>query len=265
MSLCPSCRVRRSAVGPNGAGKSTLLKIMAGTETVSNGDALLSPGYTVGILEQEPQLDESLNVLENVETGVAETKALMARFNEISEALADPEADYDTLLAEMGKLQEELDRRNAWDLDAQLEQAMDALRCPPGDADVTVLSGGSADGWLCARCCFASPTCCCSTNRPTISTRRACSGSSSTSRSIPDRRGDHPRPVLLGQRRAVDPGDDRGRCFPYEGNFSTYLGDQGVATQGGSAKDARCASASLTNSSGSVGTRRRAKPSRSRV
>jgi len=130
LSFLPGAKI--GVVGPNGAGKSTLLKIMAGTETVSNGDAMLSPGYAVGILEQEPKLDDSKNVLENVELGVAATKALMARFNEISEALADPEADYDALLSEMGKLQEELDHRNAWDLDAQLEQAMDALRCPPG-------------------------------------------------------------------------------------------------------------------------------------
>ncbi|MCU0299645.1 MAG: ATP-binding cassette domain-containing protein, partial [Candidatus Nanopelagicales bacterium] len=140
LAFLPGAKI--GVVGPNGAGKSTLLKIMAGTETVSNGDALLSPGYSVGILEQEPQLDDSKTVLENVELGVAETKALMARFNEISEALADPEADYDALLAEMGTLQEKLDHRNAWDLDAQLEQAMDALRCPPGDADPSVLSGG---------------------------------------------------------------------------------------------------------------------------
>ncbi|HNO16170.1 MAG TPA: ATP-binding cassette domain-containing protein, partial [Actinomycetota bacterium] len=120
LSFLPGAKI--GVVGPNGAGKSTLLKIMAGTETVSNGDAMLSPGYTVGILEQEPKLDDSKTVLENVELGVAETKGLIARFNEISEALADPEADYDALLAEMGKLQEELDRRNAWDLDAQLEQ-----------------------------------------------------------------------------------------------------------------------------------------------
>ncbi len=129
-------------VGPNGAGKSSLLKIMAGLDEVSNGEAQLAEGATVGILMQEPNLDESKNVLENVQEGVAETKAMIDRFNAISAELADPDADYDSLLAEMGKLQEEIDHRNAWDLDAQLEQAMDALRCPPGDADVSVLSGG---------------------------------------------------------------------------------------------------------------------------
>ena len=127
-------------VGPNGAGKSTVLRIMAGLDHPSNGDAVLSPGYTVGILEQEPRLNEDKTVLGNVEEGVAETKATLERFNEIAEKMA---VEYsDELLDEMGRLQEQLDHRNAWDLDSQLEQAMDALRCPPADADVTVLSGG---------------------------------------------------------------------------------------------------------------------------
>ena len=140
LSFLPGAKI--GVVGPNGAGKSSLIKIMAGLDQPSNGDALLAPGATVGILLQEPDLDPDKTVLENVEEGVAETKAMMARFNEVSEALADPEADYDSLLSEMGTLQEQLDHRNAWDLDAQLEQAMEALRCPPPDADVTVLSGG---------------------------------------------------------------------------------------------------------------------------
>ena len=140
LSFLPGAKI--GVVGPNGAGKSSLLKIMAGVDQVSNGDAILSPGYTVGILMQEPMLDESKTVLENVEEGVAETKAMVDRFNEISAQMADPDADYDALLAEMGKLQEEIDHRNAWDLDSQLEQAMDALRCPAPDADVSVLSGG---------------------------------------------------------------------------------------------------------------------------
>jgi len=140
LSFLPGAKI--GVVGPNGAGKSSLLKIMAGVDQVSNGDALLSPGFTAGILMQEPQLDESKTVLENVEEGVAETKAMIDRFNDISAQMADPDADFDALMAEMGKLQEEIDHRNAWDLDSQLEQAMDALRCPPADADVAVLSGG---------------------------------------------------------------------------------------------------------------------------
>jgi ATP-binding cassette ChvD family protein len=129
-------------VGPNGAGKSTVLQIMAGLQQPSNGEAYLTPGYTVGILLQEPHLDETKNVIDNVKEGVAETVAMLARFDEISAEMANPDADYDTLLAEMGNLQEQLDHRNAWELDSQLEQAMDALRCPPPDADVSVLSGG---------------------------------------------------------------------------------------------------------------------------
>ncbi len=129
-------------VGPNGAGKSTLIKVMAGLEQVSNGEAYLTPGYTVGILAQEPKLDETKTVLGNVEDGVAETKAMLDRYNEMSAEMANPDADYDKLLEEMGKLQEAIDHKNAWDLDAQLEMAMDALRCPAPDADVTKLSGG---------------------------------------------------------------------------------------------------------------------------
>jgi ATP-binding cassette ChvD family protein len=129
-------------VGPNGAGKSTVLQIMAGLQQPSNGEAYLTPGYTVGILMQEPVLNESKNVIDNVKEGVAETVAMLARFDEISAEMANPDADYDKLLSEMGELQEQLDHRNAWELDSQLEQAMDALRCPPPDADVSVLSGG---------------------------------------------------------------------------------------------------------------------------
>ena len=129
-------------VGPNGAGKSTVLQIMAGLQQPSNGEAYLTPGFTVGILMQEPILNESKNVIDNVKEGVAETVAMLDRFNAISDEMANPDADYDKLLAEMGELQEQLDHRNAWELDSQLEQAMDALRCPPADANVSVLSGG---------------------------------------------------------------------------------------------------------------------------
>src|ERR1700709_655464 len=140
MSFLPGAKI--GMVGPNGAGKATILKIMAGLDIPSNGEAKLSAGYTVGILMQEPVLDESKTVLENVQEGVGEIKAKVDRFNEISLAMADPDADFDTLLAEMGVLQEAIDAADAWDLDSQLEQAMDALRTPPGDYPVGSLSGG---------------------------------------------------------------------------------------------------------------------------
>ncbi|MCW2287593.1 ATP-binding cassette ChvD family protein [Leucobacter luti] len=140
MAFLPGAKI--GVVGPNGAGKSTILKIMAGLDTPSNGEAILTPGYTVGILMQEPELDEDQTVLANVQQGVAEIKGKLDRFNEISAEMANPDADYDKLLPEMGELQEAIDAVDGWDLDNQLEQAMDALRCPPPEAIVSNLSGG---------------------------------------------------------------------------------------------------------------------------
>ncbi len=140
MSFFPGAKI--GMVGPNGAGKSTILKIMAGLDTPSNGEARLSEGYTVGILMQEPPLNEEKTVLGNVQEGVGEIYEKIVRYNEISEEMANPDADFDALMEEMGKLQMEIDAANAWDIDSQLEQAMDALRCPPGDSPVTHLSGG---------------------------------------------------------------------------------------------------------------------------
>ena len=140
MAFLPGAKI--GMVGPNGAGKSSILKIMAGIDQPSNGEARLTPGYSVGILLQEPPLNEDKTVLGNVEEGVAEIKSKLDRFNEISAAMADPDADFDALMTEMGTLQDALDAANAWDLDSQLEQAMDALRCPPPDAEVKNLSGG---------------------------------------------------------------------------------------------------------------------------
>ena len=140
MSFYPGAKI--GMVGPNGAGKSTILKIMAGLDPPSNGEAKLSPGYSVGILLQEPPLDESKTVLENVQEGMGELFQKVQRFNAIGEEMAEPDADFDALMEEMGKLQTDIDAANGWDLDSQLEQAMDALRCPPGDEPVTHLSGG---------------------------------------------------------------------------------------------------------------------------
>ena len=140
MSFFPGAKI--GMVGPNGAGKSTILKIMAGLDEPSNGEARLSPGYSVGILLQEPPLNEEKTVLENVQEGMGDLYAKVQRFNEIGELMGEPDADFDALMAEMGTLQTEIDAANGWDLDSQLEQAMDALRCPPGDEPVTHLSGG---------------------------------------------------------------------------------------------------------------------------
>ena len=140
LSFLPGAKI--GVVGPNGMGKSTLLKIMAGIEEVSNGDARLTPGYSVGILQQEPPLDEDKTVLENIEMAFADVKANIARFNEIGTLMGEPDADFDALMEEMGKLQDAIDAANGWDLDSQLSQAMDALQCPDPDMPVNVLSGG---------------------------------------------------------------------------------------------------------------------------
>ena len=238
LSFLPGAKI--GVVGPNGAGKSTLLKIMAGTETVSNGDAMLSPGYTVGILEQEPKLDDSKNVLENVEEGVAATKALVARFNEIGEAMADPDADFDTLLAEMGKLQEELDHRNAWDLDAQLEQAMDALRCPPPDADVSVLSGGERRRVALCQLLLRQPDLLL-LDEPTNHL------DAESVQWLEQHLEKYPGTVvaITHDRYFLDNVAqwilemDRGRCYPYEGNYSTYLETKASRLKVEGAKDAK--------------------------
>ena len=140
LSFYPGAKI--GVVGPNGMGKSTLLKLMAGLEEVSNGDARLTPGYTVGILQQEPPLDDDKTVLENIEQAFGEVKAKIDRFNEIGNLMAEPDADFDALMAEMGELQDAIDAANGWDLDSQLSQAMDALQCPDPDMPVNVLSGG---------------------------------------------------------------------------------------------------------------------------
>jgi ATP-binding cassette ChvD family protein len=140
LAFLPGAKI--GVVGPNGAGKSSVLKIMAGLDTPSNGDAVLSPGYSVGILMQEPELDETKDVRGNVEQAVAETRAALQRFEEVSAAMGEPDADFDALLAEQGELMEQIEHHNGWELDSTIEQAMDALRCPPPEAPVTTLSGG---------------------------------------------------------------------------------------------------------------------------
>jgi ATP-binding cassette ChvD family protein len=222
MSFYPGAKI--GMVGPNGAGKSTILKIMAGLDQPSNGEAWLAPGATVGILLQEPPLNEEKTVLGNVEEGLGEIKQKVDRFNEISVEMAEPDADFDALMAEMGKLQEEIDHADAWDLDSQLEQAMDALRCPPPDADVTVLSGGERRRVALCKLLLSKPDL--------------------LLLDEPTNHLDAESVLWLEQHLASYPGAviavthdryfldnvaqwiaevDRGRLYPYEGNYSTYL------------------------------------------
>jgi ATP-binding cassette ChvD family protein len=211
-------------LGPNGAGKSTVLQIMAGLQQPSNGEAYLTPGYSVGILLQEPPLNEDKNVLENVQEGVAETIGLLNRFNAISEEMANPDADYDKLLAEMGTLQEQLDHRNAWDLDSQLEQAMDALRCPPPEADVKVLSGGERRRVALCKLLLQKPDLLL-LDEPTnhldaesvLWLEQHLSKYEGTVVAIT-----HDRYFLDNVAQWILE-LDRGRAYPYEGNYTTYL------------------------------------------
>jgi ATP-binding cassette ChvD family protein len=236
LAFLPGAKI--GVLGPNGTGKSTLLRMMAGVEQPSNGDARLMPGFSVGILEQEPGLDDSKTVLGNVEEGVAETKALLDRYNQIAEQMA---TDYsDELLEEMGKLQEQLDHKDAWDLESQLEQAMDALRCPPPDADVRVLSGGERRRVALCKLLLSAPDL--------------------LLLDEPTNHLDAESVAWLEQHLEKYPGTvvavthdryfldnvagwilelDRGRAYPYEGNYSTYLETKAARLKVEGAKDVK--------------------------
>ena len=209
-------------VGPNGAGKSSLLRIMAGIDQPSNGEAHLMPGYTVGMVAQEPRLDESRTVLGNIELAVHDTKTRLARFNEIAELMA---TDYsDDLMDEMGRLQEELDHGDAWDLDSRIEQAMDALRCPPGDADVAPLSGGEKRRVALCKLLLEQPDLLL-LDEPTNHL------DAESVQWLEQHLGKYPGTVIAitHDRYFLDNVAqwilelDRGRTYPYEGNYSTYL------------------------------------------
>ncbi|MEO8094882.1 MAG: energy-dependent translational throttle protein EttA [Pseudolysinimonas sp.] len=240
MSFYPGAKI--GVVGPNGAGKSTILKIMAGLDTPSNGEARLSPGYSVGILMQEPELDESKTVLENVQDGVRAIKDKVDRHAAIGLEMAEPDADFDALLAEMGTLQEEIDAADAWDLDSQLEQAMDALRTPPGDASVANLSGGE--------------------KRRVALTKLLLQKPDLLLLDEPTNHLDAESVLWLEQHLAKYHGAvlavthdryfldhvaewiaevDRGHLYPYEGNYSTYLEKKGERLNIQGKKDAKLA------------------------
>ncbi|MCG2624675.1 energy-dependent translational throttle protein EttA [Arthrobacter sp. I2-34] len=240
MSFFPGAKI--GVVGPNGAGKSTILKIMAGLDTPSNGEARLSPGYTVGILLQEPPLNEEKTVLGNVQEGVGEIYGKIQRFNEISEEMASPDADYDALLEEMGQLQEAIDAADAWDIDSQLEQAMDALRCPPGDADVTVLSGGERRRVALCKLLLQKPDLLL-LDEPTNHL------DAESVLWLEQHLKNYPGAVLAvtHDRYFLDhvaewiAEVDRGHLYPYEGNYSTYLEKKRARLEVQGKKDAKLA------------------------
>ena len=240
LAFLPGAKI--GVVGPNGSGKSSVLKIMAGLDSPSNGEARLSEGFSVGILMQEPKLNEEKTVLGNVEEAVFETKAKLDRFNEISAELANPDADYDKLLEEMGVLQEQIDHLDAWDLDSQLEQAMDALRCPPGDTPVHNLSGGEKRRVALCKLLLEKPDL--------------------LLLDEPTNHLDAESVLWLEQHLAKYPGAvlavthdryfldnvaqwilelDRGRAYPYEGNYSTYLEKKQERLEVAGKKDAKLA------------------------
>ena len=227
-------------VGPNGAGKSTLLKVIAGLEDISNGEAHLTPGYTVGILQQEPPLDETKTVKENIELAFGDIIAKVERFNKIGEEMGEPDADFDALMAEMGQLQDEIDAANGWDLDSQLSQAMDALQCPDPDEPVTHLSGGERRRVALCKLLLEAPDLLL-LDEPT---NHLDAESVLWLEQFLHR---YPGAVMAVTHDRYFLDDvaewicevDRGQLYPYEGNYSTYLEKKAARLEAQGQQDAR--------------------------
>lgn len=238
LSFFPGAKV--GVVGPNGAGKSTMLKLMAGLDKPNNGDANLAKGATVGILLQEPPLTEDKTVRENVEEAVGDIKAKLARFEEVSAEMANPDADFDALMAEMGELQTELDNANAWDIDTRLEQAMDALQCPPGDTPVDVLSGGERRRVALCKLLIEQPDLLLLDEPTNHLDAESVNWLEGHLKSYPGAvlAVTHDRYFLDHVAEWICE-VDRGQLHPYEGNYSTYLDTKRKRLQIEGKKDAK--------------------------
>jgi ATP-binding cassette ChvD family protein len=238
LSFLPGAKI--GVVGPNGAGKSTVLQIMAGMQQPSNGDAALAPDATVGILLQEPPLNEALDVRGNVEEAVKPLRDALRRFEEVSAAMGEPDADFDSLLAEQGELMETIENHDGWELDARIEQAMDALRCPPGDADVTVLSGGERRRVALCKLLLEAPDLLL-LDEPT--NHLDAESVAWLEQHLEKYAGTvvavtHDRYFLDNVAQWILE-LDRGRAYPYEGNYSTYLETKAARLKVEGAKDAK--------------------------
>ncbi|BBK84946.1 energy-dependent translational throttle protein EttA [Cutibacterium acnes] len=238
LSFFPGAKI--GVVGPNGAGKSTMLKLMAGLDKPNNGDANLAKGATVGILLQEPPLTEDKTVRENVEEAVGDIKAKLARFEEVSAGMANPDADFDALMAEMGELQTELDNANAWDIDTRLEQAMDALQCPPGDTPVDVLSGGERRRVALCKLLIEQPDLLLLDEPTNHLDAESVNWLEGHLKSYPGAvlAVTHDRYFLDHVAEWICE-VDRGQLHPYEGNYSTYLDTKRKRLQIEGKKDAK--------------------------
>ena len=240
MGFFPGAKI--GVVGPNGMGKSSLLKIMAGLEDYSAGEAWLSPGYTVGLLQQEPPLDDDKTVLENIEMAFGDTIAKVNRFNQISAEMGDPDADFDALMAEMGELQNDIDAVNGWDLDSQLSQAMDALQCPPADTPVSILSGGERRRVALCKLLLEAPDLLLLDEPTNHLDAESVLWLEQFLKNYPGAvlAVTHDRYFLDNVAQWICE-VDRGTLYPYEGNYSTYLDTKAARLEAQGDRDAKLA------------------------